>query len=93
LAEPGYNDTERLPDAETYALAEIAWIARTEAVEHLADLVLRRTTLAITRGMTAADLHKIAEVVAAEKGWSMQRCAAEVAVVTERLARINRQKL
>ncbi len=36
------------PTRADYSCAEIDWIARTERVAHLADIVLRRTTLAIT---------------------------------------------
>ena len=36
---------------------------------HLADIVMRRTTLAITGALTARDLDAIAAVAAAALGW------------------------
>lgn len=93
LADPGLDDGPRLPDAVGYSLAEIGWLARTNGVEHLADLVLRRTTLAVTKAISGADLRAIAAVMGDVKGWDAAKQAAEVAAVIERLARINRQIL
>ena len=43
---------------------------------HLADIVMRRTTLAITGALTARDLDAIAAVAAAALGWNAERTAA-----------------
>jgi glycerol-3-phosphate dehydrogenase len=91
LTEPGFDDGPRLPDATAYSLAEIDWLARTNGVAHLGDLVLRRTTLAVTKAISLADLKAITVVMGAVKGWDSATQAAEVAAVVERLARINRQ--
>jgi len=58
-----WNDDDRLPDSTDYALSEIDYIACNEFVEHLADIVMRRTTLAISGSLTASDLRRIATVV------------------------------
>ncbi len=88
-----YSDATRLPHATAYSAREIDWLARSEAVEHLADLVLRRTTLAVTGAINAADLAEIAAIIAAAKAWPPERTAAEIARLTAHLAHINRQNL
>ncbi|MDB5663693.1 glycerol-3-phosphate dehydrogenase/oxidase [Cypionkella sp.] len=88
-----FSDADRLPNAKAYSLAEIDWLARNESIEHLADLVLRRTTLAITGAVNAADLERIADVVAEAKGWIPERRAAELISLTHHLRETNRQDL
>ncbi|MCV3738991.1 glycerol-3-phosphate dehydrogenase/oxidase [Rhizobium sp. TRM96647] len=88
-----YSDLERLPDATGYSLAEIDWIARNEFVEHLGDIVLRRTTLAIQGALTAADLAAIATVAGAALGWDTERKAEERADVVRTLERYHGLKL
>jgi glycerol-3-phosphate dehydrogenase len=79
--------------APGYTLAEIDWIARHEMVTHLADIVLRRTTLAITGTLTAEGLEAIADTTAAALGWDPARRDAEVQSVTADLAARHRQRL
>lgn len=79
-----------LAHVEGYGRAEIDWIARNEMVEHLADIVMRRTTLAIEGRLTAAGLDEIASVAAAALGWDEGRKGEEVAAVTMQLTAINR---
>jgi len=78
---------------EGYGRAEIDWIARNEMVSHLADIVMRRTTLAIEGRLTAAGIGEIAGVAAAALGWSEERRGEEVAAVTAHLVRFNRVAL
>jgi glycerol-3-phosphate dehydrogenase len=82
-----------LAHVEGYGRAEIDWIARNEMVRHLADIVMRRTTLAIEGGLTAAGIGEIAGVAAAALGWSDERREKEIAAVTAHLARFNRVAL
>ncbi|MQB09908.1 MULTISPECIES: glycerol-3-phosphate dehydrogenase/oxidase [Agrobacterium] len=64
---------EKLP----VTAAEVIWLIRSEHVRHLTDLILRRTTLAIT-GRIAADLiDAILGVTARELGWSPSQAADE----------------
>lgn len=88
-----WSDTDRLPHAQGYSLAEIDYIARQESVERLADIVLRRTTLAITGAISAADLAVIADVAGTALGWTSERRAQEVAEVTEVLTSRHRMRL
>ncbi len=77
-----FGDAERLPDAPEVSLAEIDWIAKHEQVVHLDDIVMRRTTLAVTGVLTGRMLQAIAEVAGQALGWSPERVAAEVGAVT-----------
>jgi len=76
-----------LPETDTVSRAEIAWIARNELVVHLADVVLRRTTLAIDGALTADNLAAIADILALELGWDEARKAEEIESVTAELAK------
>ncbi len=73
-----WTDADRLPDSDDYSLAEIDWLVRNEHVTHLADIVMRRTTLAITGSLTRPDLETIAEVAADALGWSGERRNEEI---------------
>lgn len=57
---------------------EIAWIAAHEEVQHLADIVLRRTSLALTGRLTGSLLDRIAVVLGKQLGWTDQRVESEL---------------
>ncbi|WPE23306.1 glycerol-3-phosphate dehydrogenase/oxidase [Shinella zoogloeoides] len=82
-----------LAHVEGYSRGEIDWIARNEMVEHLADIVMRRTTLAIEGRLTAEGLGEIAAIAAAALGWDEGRQADELAQVTRHLTAFNRVNL
>lgn len=82
-----------LTDVADYTDAEIDWIARHEMVEHLADIVMRRTTLAIEGRLNAAALDDISAVAARARGWDASRRAEEVTSVTAQLETLNRVRL
>ncbi|MBW9118312.1 glycerol-3-phosphate dehydrogenase/oxidase [Rhizobium cauense] len=67
---------KRLPHAG-YSARELICLIRFEAVEHLDDLLLRRTTLAITGELSLVMVDAVLDVLATEKGWSAQRIAEE----------------
>jgi glycerol-3-phosphate dehydrogenase len=87
------NNKDRLPDSSGYSLSEIDYIARNEFVEHLADIVMRRTTLAISGSLTASDLRQVARVAGQALGWSAQRTNAEVDAVVAQLNGTNLMRL
>ena len=62
-----------------YTRSEIAWLLRNERVVHLADLVLRRTSIAFTGALTAPLLDELADVAADVLGWSATRRSDEIA--------------
>lgn len=83
----------RLPDSADYSLAEIGHIARNEHVRHLADIVMRRTTLAVCGTLTMRDLETVADIAGAALGWSDATRASEVAELSTRLTRDNQMRL
>jgi glycerol-3-phosphate dehydrogenase len=88
-----WSDADRLADAADTSLAEIDHIARREAVVHLADIVMRRTTLAIRGDLTARDLGAIADVAAEALGWTPERRTAELDGVLARLRSDNAMRI
>jgi len=93
LAHIGETGDVPLAHVEGYSRGEIDWIARNEMVEHLADIVMRRTTLAIEGRLTAEGLGEIAAIAAAALGWDEGRRADELAQVTRHLTAFNRVNL
>jgi glycerol-3-phosphate dehydrogenase len=69
---------------------EIDFIARREHVLRLADIVMRRTTLAISGVLTQQNLSQIADVASVALGWTQVRREAEISEVTQALAWFNR---
>lgn len=65
-----------LPHA-LYSARELQYLVRAEAVEHLDDLLLRRTTLAISGDLSLVMAEAALDLLAAEKGWSVERVAEE----------------
>lgn len=90
LAYEAERGAETLLDAPDYSIAEIDWLARNEQVVHLADLVLRRTTLAITGRLSRRDLECMADVVAGAFGWSQPRREAELEATRNELSERHR---
>ena len=71
-------DDAPLEHAPGYSSAELRYLAAAEAVVHLDDLLLRRTSLAFTGGATADAAAEVAAAVATALGWDSARVAAEV---------------
>lgn len=67
-----------LADAPDYSLSEIDWLVRNEHVVHLADIVMRRTALAVTGRLSGRDLDRLADVVATALGWNAERRLREI---------------
>jgi len=82
-----------LAHVQDFGSAEIDWIARTEMVEHLADIVMRRTTLAIEGQLSSAGLDEISAIAAKALNWDDERRQAEVAAVKAQLLAYNRVRL
>jgi glycerol-3-phosphate dehydrogenase len=67
---------EMLPGSE-YSAGEIAGIVEREQVETLADLFLRRTTIAITGSLTPDLIDAALAILAEQRGWDAERSARE----------------
>ncbi len=76
------------PLSETcpYTEAEIIWLLRTEFVETLSDIVLRRTALAITGQISAALLDNLGALLAAERDLSPQEITDQTQTLIHELS-------
>ena len=88
-----WTNADRLPDSQGYSRAELDWIVREEGVTHLADVVMRRTSLTVTGSLTLRDLDAVAEVAAVALGWDEARRSSEVEAVRARLEGAHRMRL
>ena len=77
---------DALPDAPDVSRAEIDWIARNESVEHLEDILLRRTSLAVTGRLTPALCRQVCEIAAEALSWDYVRQNDELSRVADVLA-------
>lgn len=66
-------------------LAEIVYLARHEFVVGVADVVLRRTSLAIRGDITARGIEGIADALAGEFGWDTPRRESEIKSILDDL--------
>lgn len=73
----GDEDTP-LASLPGYSSGELVYLAATEHVVHLADVLLRRTAIAFTGTATSAVAAEIAAVIAPVLGWDAATQAAEV---------------
>ena len=82
----GFPGDAPLPDAPDYSTAEVDYLLLNEQVGTLADLVFRRTTLAVTGRLTARMVEALAGQAAQTLGWDAARRSGDIAAVRERLA-------
>jgi glycerol-3-phosphate dehydrogenase len=82
-----------IPDAPGYTTSEIEWLARTGQVVRLEDVVLRRTTLAITGSLSRRGLEAVADVVSASLKWTTERRDLELDAVMNRLLDAHRVRI
>jgi glycerol-3-phosphate dehydrogenase len=60
-----------------YSANEIRFIIEREHVECLADLFLRRTTIAIAGGLSLDLIDEVSNIMALQKGWDATKASAE----------------
>ncbi|RME06611.1 MAG: FAD-dependent oxidoreductase, partial [Anaerolineae bacterium] len=77
LEQQGVNALAPLSSLPEYTRGEIAWLASSEDVQHLDDLLLRRTMIAMLGRLTPRVLDEVAAICAAECHWSAAVLAAE----------------
>jgi glycerol-3-phosphate dehydrogenase len=65
--------------------AEIIFLIRNEFVAGLADILLRRTPLAIRGEVSATLIQRVADIAAAELGWTEQRARQEAEALMDEL--------
>jgi glycerol-3-phosphate dehydrogenase len=74
----GRGEDAPLANAPSFSVIEVEHICSVEAVVHLDDIVLRRTSLAFSGKITAELLAELAEIAAGALGWSSERRSDEV---------------
>lgn len=79
------SDDVSFSAATAMTLAEIAWLIQAEDVRHLSDLVLRRTSLAITGELDLDILDTLLAVASRELGWTADNAFAERRQVIDEL--------
>ena len=67
-----------LTTTDLYTTAELGYLARSESVVHLDDVLLRRTDLAFTGAVTSELIEEFATVIGESLSWTPERRAHEV---------------
>jgi glycerol-3-phosphate dehydrogenase len=81
-----FADERPLANVTDYSRAEIDYLVRFEAIERLTDIVLRRTTLAMTGALNRENLEEIASLAGDALGWSNARRADEISATATELS-------
>ncbi len=79
-------DDTPLAEGCSYTRAEIIWLMRTEFVETLSDIVLRRTALAITGQISEVLLDRLGGIFVDERGLSQQEIADQIQALIHELS-------
>lgn len=90
LANCAATDDAPLAPGCAYTRAEIGHLIDTEMVEKPADILLRRTDLAITGAISDGVISAVLDLLAARRGWSKTRRADEDAALRDYLSRFHR---
>ncbi len=78
------TDSTPLRALPEYSVGEIEWIAAREFVEHLDDLVYRRSTIGLLGKATPVALRELAAVAGRVLGWDAARQEREISNATAR---------
>nr|WP_321250087.1 glycerol-3-phosphate dehydrogenase/oxidase [uncultured Ruegeria sp.] len=79
-------DDTPLAEGCSYTRAEIIWLMRTEFVETLSDIVLRRTALAITGQISEVLLDRLGGIFVDERGLSQQEITNQTQALIHELS-------
>ncbi|WP_112324318.1 glycerol-3-phosphate dehydrogenase/oxidase [Oceanibium sediminis] len=82
----GQGDDAPLAPGLPHSTAEVDWLIANEFVETVSDIVLRRTSLAITGRISADIIMRIAERLAKARGLTAEQIARQTAALTETLS-------
>jgi glycerol-3-phosphate dehydrogenase len=75
------------------SVRELEFMARNEQIGHLADVLIRRTSLAFRGLVTGELLHEVAEVLASPLGWDSAATAAQIRAAHDGLERLHRVEI
>lgn len=93
IAKAEADQPEMITGLGSTSWAEIEWICRNEHVQHLDDIVIRRTLLAVRGELTLSALTEISEIAAAVFGWDALRRKEELSRTEELLRGKHRMTL
>lgn len=79
-------DDTPLAEGCSYTRAEIIWLMRTEFVETLSDIVLRRTALSITGQISEVLLDRLGGIFVDERGLSQQEITNQIQALIHELS-------
>ena len=74
-----------LQHTSEFTAGEILYLAEQEEVVHLTDVLLRRTNLAFTGGLTMPLVEELSTVLGSSLGWTQEQAAAEVSAAVAEL--------
>ena len=80
---------ESLKSANQYSRTEIIFLCRYEWVNRLADILLRRTEMAMAGHVNLPLIHEIAEIAAAELSWDQDRKHTEIETAIKEMQRLS----
>jgi len=83
------NSDEPLCAGTTYSTAEIGWLIAQEYVGTLSDIVLRRTSLAISGAISAGMISTIADLLAEAWNLTPDQTATQIEALTHTLSRFH----
>lgn len=86
IAARGDGMLEHVPG---FSVGELAYLASTESVVHITDVVLRRTTVAFVGGLSQAAFDEISVLMAEALGWSPEQHDAERTFAVDELTRLH----
>jgi glycerol-3-phosphate dehydrogenase len=88
-----YSDDRPLAGCPSYSTGEIDWLARSELVIHLSDIIMRRTTMAIENTLTMATIEDVAAVAGNVLDWDWARRRAEITALLQTLTESHGMKI
>lgn len=82
-----------LQSTRELSVRELEFMAANEQIGHLADVLIRRTSLAFRGLVTGELLHEVAEVLAGLLGWDPATTAAQIRAARDVLERLHRVEI
>jgi glycerol-3-phosphate dehydrogenase len=89
----GSSTDKALATLPSYSTGELAHICKTENVRRLADLLLRRTAIAMEGLLTPSAIAEAASIAAPVLGWTKARTAEEITFATAEMDRRSVKKV
>lgn len=79
----------KISSVKNWTMNEVQYLIENEKVEHLDDLLIRRTTIAWLGQVTSEVINEMASILAEEKGWNSQKKEIEIIRTKELLKELH----